>query len=458
MPMAFTGAGYSVQSAVLPLTTSSPAAEEEIAMDPNNTCQMVGAISDFSIRGGFNTTKFSATYDFGVTWHEGFLPVSGTGVKGKVATGDLLFDANSDPVVAIDRGGRVYVSNLCFNSGKSPVNNPENGIYVAVKPLGSQASPLTFAVSDVHRVVANLAKNNTNFEDKPWMTVDNSNSSTREGNVYVTWTRFTSTDMIMFTRSTDHGVTWSAPVQVSDPSHNGQVQGSQVATAPNGDIYVFYEYSPTPPPGQPQQSSQIFVKSTNGGTTWSPAVAKVTGLFDLSFTASYRFDSFPSLAVGPVNGEIYVVYPDQPGTNSQIKFIRSTDGGATFSPPVAINDVSNGQRLMPAISADDQGGIHVSWFDTRNGGPDPANNTQIYDIYASRGTISGGAVVWSPNVRLTPSSVTVASTNGFIGDYGGICSGSLMDGTVLWGVAVPVWTGGAGSIEELQAAILAYNP
>src|SRR5262245_33010561 len=69
-PLAFTGAGYSVQSAPLSPTTSSPAAEEHIAMDPNNSCQMVATISDFSIRKGFNTTKFSVSYDFATTWHE----------------------------------------------------------------------------------------------------------------------------------------------------------------------------------------------------------------------------------------------------------------------------------------------------------------------------------------------------------------------------------------------------
>jgi Neuraminidase (sialidase) len=168
---------------------------------------------------------------------------------------------------------------------------------------------------------------------------------------------------------------------LSPASQNGKVQGSQVATAPNGDVYVTYQSVVV------GGNQMFFTKSTDGGTTWITPVACTPVFTEVNFTSSYRKDSFPSLAVGPMNGEIYNVYPDQPGANSEIKFVRSTDGGTTWSAPVVLNDVSTGQRLMPSVSADDQGGVHVCWFDTRNGA-----DAQTYDIYATRGSLSAGVI------------------------------------------------------------------
>src|SRR5437016_3355699 len=196
-------------------------------------------------------------------------------------------------------------------------------------------------------------------------------SSLFKNRIYVSWSRFNSSgtgSRIMVTWSADQAATWSTPLQLSPASQNGAVQGSQVAVGPNGTVYVVYDVAVT---GGHQV---FFTKSTDGGVTWTTAASKTPIFNELSFSASYRFDSFPYLAVNPVNGDVYVVYPDQPTANSAIEFIRSTDGGATFSAPVALNDVSTSQRLMPSITADDQNNIHVTWFDTRNGA-----NAQTYD-------------------------------------------------------------------------------
>jgi hypothetical protein len=436
---------YNVQSPVLSPTTTSPAAEEHVAINPLNSCVWVQAISDFSIRGGFNTTKYAITYNFANTWQEAFVPVNGTGNGGQVVTSDgQAYDANSDPVVAFDRLGNVYIVNLYFNQSGNV-----NGIYVAKKAVGS-AGPLTFTAADILPVVTNLSKPFANSEDKEWITVDNSTgSSAFQGRVYVSWSRFNANgpgnSRIMITWSSNQAGTWSAPVQISPASQDGLVQGSQVAVGPDGTVYLVYDA------GVVGGDQIYFAKSTNGGVTWTTPTA-ITPVFNsLSFAATYRFDSFPYLAVSPLNGEVYVVYPDQPTANSSIKFIRSTDGGATFSAPVALNDVSTGQRLMPSITADDQKNLHVCWFDTRNG-----SNAQTYDIYQARGSLATGSLVWgTSNVRVTPTSMT--TTSSFIGDYGGIASSSFNDGVFTWGFAVPVWTGSGGT-RILKTAVLACHP
>src|SRR5690242_20574609 len=57
-PATFSGPPYSVGPTITP-TTTVPEAEEHIAVDPNNFSNLVAMISDFSLRGGFNTSKFA---------------------------------------------------------------------------------------------------------------------------------------------------------------------------------------------------------------------------------------------------------------------------------------------------------------------------------------------------------------------------------------------------------------
>src|SRR5713226_4570918 len=53
----FSGAAYNIGSTVTP-TNTLPEAEEHIAVDPNNSSNLLAATSDFSLRGGWNTTKY----------------------------------------------------------------------------------------------------------------------------------------------------------------------------------------------------------------------------------------------------------------------------------------------------------------------------------------------------------------------------------------------------------------
>lgn len=110
------------------------------------------------------------------------------------------WQANSDPVVAIDKLGNAYLANLYLQiDTKGNVTN--NGYYVCVATLKSGPS---FSKAGCHPVRTSL-KASTVLEDKPWLAVDNS-SSTFSGNVYATWTHFTATSsMIFFSRSTNHG-------------------------------------------------------------------------------------------------------------------------------------------------------------------------------------------------------------------------------------------------------------
>jgi hypothetical protein len=425
----FSGSPYMV-GPTKTLTTSVPEAEEHIAVDPNNFKNLIAMISDFSLNGGFNTSKFAFSKNNGTTWKESFVPLSG----GSPATSDKhVWQANSDPVVGIDKLGNAYLANLYLQVSGNNVTN--DGYYVCSAKLSSGP---TFKQSGCHAVKTSLTAASF-LEDKPWLGVDNSTSKF-SGNVYASWTHFTTTsDMIFFSRSTDHGVHWSKAIQISPASQNGGVQGSQVAVGPKGEVYVSYEVFFT------SGSRHFIAKSTNGGVSFGAAVAMTPGFNDLTFCLDYRCNSFPALAVNPKTGFIYDVYTDQPGANSATEFVRSTTaGGLTFTKPVKINDSSKGQRLMPAVAADKNGVVHMSWFDTRRS----PSNPDVLDIFATFTKNNGAS--FAPNARANATKIT-ASSGDFIGDYSGIAAGP--NGRM--GLAHPVWTsGGLNEGGKMQSSTL----
>jgi len=413
----FSGSPYMV-GRTKTLTTTVPEGEEHIAADPNNFKNLIGMISDFSQNGGFNTSKFSVSKNGGTTWKENFVPLSG----GFPATADgHIWQANSDPVVAIDKLGNVFLANLYLQVSGGNVTN--DGYYVCSAKLSSGP---TFKQSGCHTVKTTLTSS-PDLEDKEWIAVDNSTSRS-SGNVYASWTHFVdnTTNFILFSRSTDHGVHWSKPIQINPASQNGGVQGSQVAVGPKGEVYVAYEVFFT------SGSQHLVAKSTNGGGSFGTAVAMTPGFTDLTFCLDYRCNSFPALAVNPKTGFIYDVYTDQPGTNSATEFVRSkTAGGLTFTKPVKVNSSSQGQRLMPAVAADANGVVHMSWFDSRRS----PSNPDLLDIFATF-TLNNGTS-FAPNARANAKQIA-ASSRDFIGDYSGIAAGP--NGTT--GLAHPVWTSG----------------
>ena len=236
-PAVISGPSYIVGPTVS-ATTTLPAAEEHIAVDPRNASNLLAAISDFSQRGGFNTTKYAFSLSNGASgsWTEAFVPVDPSGAL--VTSDGQLWDANSDPVVAIDNVGNVYLASLYLDALAIT-----NGFYVGVGALDNLGVRFT---------AFNPVATNPDFfpsftEDKPWIAVDKSMPG-KAGNVYASWSRFIgnsllgfTSDLIVFSRSTDQGQTWSAPLRISLPAQDGAVQGSQVAVGPDGTVYVVYE-------------------------------------------------------------------------------------------------------------------------------------------------------------------------------------------------------------------------
>ena len=104
------------------------------------------------------------------------------------------------------------------------------------------------------------------------------------------------------------------------------------------------------------------------------------------------------------------VEPPASDPAAAVKFMRSTDGGKTWSDPVKVNDVDPLAHwgcctFEPRMSVAANGRIDVAWYDFRN---DPAydpkqaraaNQNRFQDVYYSFST--DGGRTWAPNVKVT---------------------------------------------------------
>jgi hypothetical protein len=223
------------------------------------------------------------------------------------------------------------------------------------------------------------------------------------GNIDVAWTDNTSGSYaLLFSRSTNGGVTFSAPINISNNS-GSTVQSHHLVTDAAGNICVAWEnwVSST-------SSSVEFSRSVNG-VTFSAPVAISGG------TSS----SSPDLAIDPA-GAIDVAWSDNSAGYSSVFFRRSTDLGNTFSTPVNVSNNPSGAG-GPYMSLDPAGNVYLAW--TGNG----TFNGQATSFVYFSSALEGGASFTAPT--------QVSSYEGPFATVGGaeVAATSASNIYVVWG-------------------------
>lgn len=305
-----------------------------------------------------------------------------------------------DPVLARDEvSGRIYLATLGFTTAQIQVfRSNDNGLtFGAAVPAFTQAG-------------ASM--------DKEWIAVDNF-AGAGQGNVYLIGRDFGTSGAIVFTRSTDGGSTWSAPISIVSGN-----QGAFVAVNADHSVNVYWLQS-----GSPQSIRTR--RSTDGGVTFG-ATTTVANLLttgtngdmgltrSVSNSASFRSNAFPSVAVNPTQpGVIYAAYADNPAgaDKADVFFTQSNDFGATWSSPIVVNtDATGRDQWQPSIRVTPNGQrLSISWYDRRL----DANNALI-DYYARSAMITGTTTTFGPDSRITDTS--------FLPDFGrdGVVNGVYM--------------------------------
>ena len=265
----------------------------------------------FGVQPGF--TGYGYSTDGGATWTDGGgLPVA--------STTDVYY---GDPVVAADPAGHFYFASLYRPTTTTRAISVNHATFAGAAPAWSL--PVIVASSTVDDL------------DKEWIAVDPVN-----GNVYVAYVRFMAAGQrLEFSRSTNHGSTWSAPILLTDPSTSGAMS-PRIAIGPGGIVYVAYYAAQLPL----YDDYERIRASTNGGLSFGPEY-NIGGrsFFNNYFSgpAGYnreRMVAHVSLAVdrtsGPDRGRLYAVWQEMPniyedvlGTTGTTNEVESNGSSAT---------------------------------------------------------------------------------------------------------------------------------
>jgi hypothetical protein len=130
--------------------------------------------------------------------------------------------------------------------------------------------------------------------DKNWIVCDSYSSSPFYGNCYVEWDNPSAGDRILMSTSSDGGVTWGPATATANDATG---LGGQPLVQPNGTVVV-------PIQGNLMQA----FSSTNGGTSWSAPVtiSKIQAHID---AGGIRSGPLPSAAIDGA-GNVWVVWED----------------------------------------------------------------------------------------------------------------------------------------------------
>ncbi len=400
----------------VPVTNLTNVSESEnsVFVNPTDNEHIINSNNSTSWSGGSVGTLYGANYflseDGGLNWggsHQG----AGGGNSG-------------DPTTAINLdGSRMYVNYISNSYGQGIAYSTNNG---------SSWSTAT------------VAPNPGSIADKNHMWIDNSPTSSHEGNLYVAWTAFggSFSDDIEFVRSTDEGLSWTTKINISSGvnagSHN---QGVHIQTGPNGEVYACWAIYD----GFPSDETAIgFARSYDGGQTFETAtrvIQNIRGVRTTEVGKTIRCNSFPVMAVdisgGQDNGNIYITWTNigvpgvNTGSDADVYIIRSEDDGDTWSDPIRVNQDPSGlgkKHFFPWITCDPETGIlSAIFYDDRDVG-----SSQL-EVYCANSF--DAAETWEDfkvsDVAFTPSPIPGLASN-YMGDYLGI--------TARGSMVYPVWT------------------
>ena len=343
----------------------------------------------------FFVSKWSTFYDFHLGTYTilGGTPVANNQVQGydctTVGTQDMppSWTMNTDPNVDFDTQGRAYQVTLPFNAFWQNLH-PDGAIMASYSDdmgrhwiTANGGQPLEQSPNSSSKQVGHV-------EDKQFIAVNHIVGHPFQDHVYATWAVFNggpnggSVDLRIAV-SRDRGATFSRYSSFTTPSVSGRqnfyVQPSIDA---NGDLYI--AFASTEKDKKSGEVTLWVAKSTDDRQTFtfSRAVTGV-GLIDSCClpNTTFRDGIAESFAASPnLPGHLYMTYEDWTSAGQfDVKFVQSTDGGATWSAPVKVNDNTESSALgytdqfQPSIAAGPNGAVAIAFYDRRAACPnDPS--------------------------------------------------------------------------------------
>ncbi len=338
--------------------------EPSIAVDPTSPNRMVIGWRQFdTTASNFRQAGWGYTTDAGLAW-----------------TAPGVLDPQvfrSDPVVKADADGNIYYYSLTIPGGGYACDmfKSGDGGVTWTEPIPAFGG------------------------DKAWMSIDRTGGM-GHGHIYAAWDYAGCCGSDVFIRSVDGGLTYSTPI----PTPGFPIWGTS-SVGPDGAYYLV---------GRRNSSSSVFALARSL-TVQDASLAPAFDLaVDISLGGSLRYTvpgPNPGGLLGQVwvatdhsegatHGNVYVLSSvDPPGSDPlDVMFVRSPDGGQTWSDPIRVNDdltTTNAWQWFGTMSVAPNGRIDVIWNDTRNGIAD--NFSELF--YTN--SFDGGST-WSASTPVSP--------------------------------------------------------
>jgi hypothetical protein len=198
-------------------------------------------------------------------------------------------------------------------------------------------------------------------------------------NVYYAWQ---ANLRLNLARSTNGGTSWSPATPVY--THTGTAYPDlSLAAGPTGTLHLFWDESVSG--GQ----DACYIRSSNGGLTWSTPTCPVNLLFSYTPTD-------PDLAIDPADGSLHLVYLADVGRTPTVMHMSSSNGGLSWGSAITVSDPTY-RASEPSITISGSQKIYVSWTESHDG-TNPADT----DIYYARSQNDG--LAWGTPSRVNDDS------------------------------------------------------